>query len=280
MRPTLIDLGWFSLSGYYTMGMLGVIVGFFILDREAKRQGLDQRVAFNAGVYAAIFGYLGARIQHIIFDGFFEIYLQKPIAMLYFWKGGLAFYGAIVLGSAAIVFYLTAAERPVMRYLDLFTLPCALGLVLGRIGCTLNGCCFGTVSDGPLSLTFIVNGLSAKKQFTDTMLASLRDIPYPVIATQPIEAVLGFLLFLGLLLFRKRVTKPGVMFGSWLIGYAIIRFIIEIFRDDERGLFFGGLLSTSQIIAVATIIVGALLIRLPAEDETRPPAGQPAETPR
>ncbi|HSA32594.1 MAG TPA: prolipoprotein diacylglyceryl transferase [bacterium] len=280
MRPTLIDLGWFSLPSYYTMGMLGVIVGFFLLDREAKRQGLDRRVAFNAGVYAAIFGYFGARIQHIIFDGFFEIYLQKPIAMLYFWKGGLAFYGAIVLGSAAIVFYLTAVRRPVMRYLDLFTLPCALGLVLGRIGCTLNGCCFGKVSDGLLSLTFIVNGLSAKKQFTDTMLASLRDIPYPVIATQPIEAVLGFFLFLGLFFARKRVTKPGIMFGSWLIGYAVIRFIIEIFRDDERGLFFSGLLSTSQIIAALTIVLGVLLVLLPAEEERRSPDARPVEIPR
>lgn len=167
-----------------------------------------------------------------------------------------------------------------MRYLDLFTLPCALGLVLGRIGCTLNGCCFGKVSDGPLSLTFIVNGLSAKKQFTDTMLASLRDMPYPVIATQPIEAVLGFSLFLGLFFARKRVTKPGVMFGSWLIGYAIIRFIIEIFRDDERGLFFGGLLSTSQIIAVLTIVLGVLLVLLPAEDERRSSDVQPEEISR
>ncbi len=270
MHPTLLRIGDFALSSYYTMAMLGVIVGFFILDREAKRQGLDRRIAFNAGVYAAIFGYLGARIQHIIFDGFFEIYLQKPIAMLYLWKGGLAFYGAIVLGSAAIVFYLVAAGRPVMRYLDLFTLPCALGLVLGRIGCYLNGCCFGKISAGPLGAEFIKNGLSAKKQFLDTMIANLNDAPYPVIQTQLIEALFGFLLFLFLFFIRRRVTKPGVMFGGWLIGYAVVRFIVEIFRDDDRGLFFGGMLSTSQLIAIATLVLGALLMYLPAEDEKKP----------
>lgn len=279
MHPTLLRIGDFALSSYYTMAMLGVIVGFFILDREAKRQGLDRRIAFNAGVYAAIFGYLGARIQHIIFDGFFEIYLQKPIAMLYLWKGGLAFYGAIVLGSAAIVFYLVAAGRPVMRYLDLFTLPCALGLVLGRIGCYLNGCCFGKISAGPLGAEFIKNGLSAKKQFLDTMIANLNEAPYPVIQTQLIEALFGFLLFLFLFFIRRRVTKPGVMFGGWLIGYAVVRFIVEIFRDDDRGLFFGGMLSTSQLIAVATLVLGALLMYLPAEDEKKPVA-TPAEAPR
>lgn len=278
MHPTLLRIGDFTLSGYYTMAVLGVVIGFFLLDREAKRQGLDRRIAFNAGVYAAIFGYLGARIQHIIFDGFFEIYLQKPIAMLYLWKGGLAFYGAIVLGSAAIVFYLVAAGRPVVRYLDLFTLPCAFGLVMGRIGCYLNGCCFGKISAGPLGAQFITNGLSAKKQFTDTMIANLNDVPYPVIQTQLIEALFGFLLFLFLFFIRRRVKKPGVMFGGWLIGYAVIRFIVEIFRDDDRGLFFGGLLSTSQIIALFTIVLGALLWYLPAEDEKKP-SETPSEGP-
>ncbi|HOW51244.1 MAG TPA: prolipoprotein diacylglyceryl transferase [bacterium] len=280
MRPTLLRIGDLTLSGYYTLAVLGVVIGFFILDREAKRTGLDRRIAFNAGVYAAIFGYLGARIQHIIFDGFFEIYLQKPIAMLYFWKGGLAFYGAIVLGSAAIVFYLVAAGRPVVRYLDLFTLPCALGLVLGRIGCYLNGCCFGKISAGPLGAEFIKNGLSAKKQFTDTMIGSLNDVPYPVIQTQLIEAFFGFLLFLFLFFIRRRVTKPGVMFGGWLIGYAVVRFIVEIFRDDDRGLFFGGLLSTSQIIALFTVVLGALLWYLPAEEEKKPAVTTPSEGPR
>ncbi len=267
MKPTLLDLGWFSLSSYYTMAMIGVIVGFFILDREAVRNRLDRRIAFMAGVYAAIFGYLGARIQHIIFDGFFEIYLQKPIAMLYFWKGGLAFYGAVVFGMAAVVIYLMIKEKPIARYLDLFTLPIALGLVIGRIGCFLNGCCFGKVSADSFAVTFLKNGLSAKKQFTDTMLASLRETPYPVIATQLIEAALGFCLFLALFFTRRRITKPGTLMGLWLVGYAALRTVIEIFRDDDRGLFFNGMLSTSQIIAFCTLVVGVLLIVLPSEPE-------------
>jgi len=267
MKPTLLDLGWFSLSSYYTMAFIGVIVGFFILDREAVRTHLDRKIAFAAGIYAAIFGYLGARIQHIIFDGFFEIYLQRPIAMLYFWKGGLAFYGAVIFGMAAVVTYLSIKCRPIARYLDLFTLPIALGLVIGRIGCFLNGCCFGKISAGSFAVTFIKNGLSAKKQFTDTMLSTLRETPYPVIVTQLIEAALGFLLFLALFFMRRRITKPGVLMGLWLIGYAVIRAVIEIFRDDDRGLFFNGILSTSQIIAFVTFVIGVLLITLPAEPE-------------
>ncbi len=275
MKPTLIDFGWFSLSSYYTMALIGVTVGFFILDREALRQNLERRTALIAGIYAAVFGYLGARIQHIIFDGFFEIYLQRPIAMLYFWKGGLAFYGAVIFGTAAVVLYLAVRQRPIARYLDLFTLPIALGLVIGRIGCFLNGCCFGKISAGPLALSFIKNGLSAKKQFTDTMLASLRETPYPVIATQLIEAALGFALFLVLFFVRRRITKAGVLMGLWLIGYAIILFFIEIFRDDDRGLFFNQMLSTSQIIALFTLIIGALLVILPAEAENLAPNASP-----
>ncbi len=266
MRPTLFSLFGFDMSSYYFMGMLSVIIGMFMTAREADRIKLDRRIALNTALLLCLLGYIGARIQHIIFDGFFEIYLQKPIAILYVWKGGLAFYGAVVFGLLAVVGYLSYKKQVIAAYLDIFTYPLALGIALGRVGCYLNGCCFGKVSTGPLSQTFITNGLSAKKQYLDNMLSSLSQTPYPVINTQLIESTLCFILFFFIFLYlRFRYTKPGTIFGTWLMGYAVIRFIIEIFRDDDRGLFFGNLLSTSQIIALVSGLTGLLLLILPAE---------------
>ncbi len=267
MKPILFHIGSIGISSYYFMGVVGVIVGFILLAKEADRKGLDRRIAVNAATWAAVFGYLGARIMHIIFDGFFEIYLKKPIAMLYFWKGGLAFYGAVIFGLPAIVGYLWKKKQPLVKYLDLFTYPIALGVALGRVGCYLNGCCFGDITSSPCAHSFIKWGLSAKNQFARDMIHNLREVPFPVIPTQLVSFGVNILIFLFLYLFvRKRYTKDGVPFGLWLILYSIFRFTIEFFRADDRGLFFGNTLSTSQLISIVSIVIGILLIYLPAEN--------------
>lgn len=273
MRPNLFEIAGFGVSSYYAIGILAVVIGFFILAREADRIGVDRRIAVNAATIATIFGYIGARIQHIIFDGFFDIYLQKPIAMLYFWKGGLAFYGCVVFGGLTVVGYLQYKKQPIAAYLDLFAYPLALGIALGRVGCYLNGCCFGKISSASYAQTFITDGLSAKKQYIDNILNNLNIAPYPVIPTQLIEFGVNIVIFSFMYFYvRTHYKKDGVPFGIWLVLYSFTRFLIEIFRDDDRGLFFSGLISTSQLIALGCAAFGFALIYLPAEKRERKPA--------
>jgi len=102
MRPTLFHIGDWGVSSYYFMGMVGLIGGFILNYWETKRRGLDLKLSILGAVVTSIMGYIGARAMHIVFDGFLDIYIQKPLAMFAFWKGGLAFYGTVIFGLPVV----------------------------------------------------------------------------------------------------------------------------------------------------------------------------------
>ncbi|MCK5808741.1 prolipoprotein diacylglyceryl transferase [bacterium] len=269
MRPTLFTIFGYSMSSYYFMGIVAMIVGILMMLREVKRLGLDTHLAFRGALLTATIGYLGARVQHIVFDGFFEIYLQKPMAMLNVFNGGLAFYGAVIFGFLTVIAFFSMHKVKVLPYADAFGYSLALGAGFGRVGCYLNGCCFGEISASPLAQRFIPWGLSAKNQLARDIVSTLGSQPYPVFPSQVVSAVANFSIFLVLyLVIRPKHKKAGVPLGSWFMMYSVFRFIIEFFRADARGLFFNGLLSSSQLIAITVFIVGLLLVVLPEDKES------------
>ncbi len=266
MKPTLFNIGSFNVSSYYFMGMVGLVLGIFFALWETKRKGLDMRLSINGIFWVTVMGYIGARAMHIVFDGFLEIYLQKPLAMIAFWRGGLAFYGTIIFGLPTVVWFFRYHKAPLLKYLDIYTYGLALGVGIGRLGCYLNGCCFGDISSSSIATRFIRYGLSAKNQFVRDIILDLRHDPYPVFPSQMISFYANLLIFLFLWVFvRKRYKKDGTIFGLWMILYGIFRFFIEIFRADERGLFFNNLISSSQIIAIISVVVGIAVVLLPNE---------------
>ena len=269
MRPTLFTIFGYSMSSYYFMGIVAMVVGITMMLREVRRLGLDTHLAFRGALLTATIGYLGARVQHIIFDGFFEIYMQKPMAMLNVFNGGLAFYGAVIFGFLTVIIFFSMHKVKVLPYADAFGYSLALGAAFGRVGCYLNGCCFGEISASPLAQRFIPWGLSAKNQLARDIVSTLGSQPYPVFPSQVVSAVSNFLIFLVLyLIIRPRHKKAGVPLGSWFMMYSVFRFFIEFFRADARGLFFNGLLSSSQLIAITVFIVGLLLVVLPEDKES------------
>lgn len=266
MNPVLFRIAGFPVSSYYLMVMLAIVTGFFMVAKESDRLGLERDVTVNAAIVAAIAGVIGARIQHVIFDGFFPVYLQKPLAMFYIWKGGLAVYGGVIFALFLTLVYLHLKKKPLLKYLDMFSYPVALGMAFGRVGCYLNGCCFGKISSSCMGVRFLKWGISAKNQFKRDIILDLSNEPFPVINTQLISVFFNLLIFVFLYFFvRRRYRKSGVPLGTWLVLYSIFRFIIEMFRADDRGMFFNNMLSTSQIVAVLTFAAGILLIFLPSD---------------
>jgi len=269
MKPTLFHLGSWGVSSYYFMGMIGLLGGFIFNYWETKRRGLDIRLSVEGAIWTSLAGYIGARAMHIVFDGFLDIYIQKPLAMFAFWKGGLAFYGTVIFGLPTVVWWFSHHKAPILKYLDNYAYGIAFGVSIGRIGCYLNGCCFGQITASDLSNQFIKYGLSAKNQFARDIVLNLREMPYPVIPSQLISFSVNMLIFLFLWIFvRKKYKKDGTIFGLWMILYGIFRFIIEFFRADDRGLFFNNTLSSSQLIAIIGLVFGLLLIYLPNEQKT------------
>lgn len=168
-------------------------------------------------------------------------YRARPLEMVLFWKGGLAYMGGLAL---AIALCLAAARRhgaPLRDILDVASPAIILGLVFGRIGCFLGGCCYGEVCEpGWWATPPSWYGLPAGQ------------VPrYP---TALLSAGFALLLFFVLRALLARRKAPGEVFLAMLVLYAPGRFLIEALRADPRG---GGLgLSTSQI--------GVLVTGLPA----------------
>jgi phosphatidylglycerol---prolipoprotein diacylglyceryl transferase len=154
--------------------------------------------------------------------------------------GGLSWFGGLFAGTLGGWYYIRKAHLPLYETLDLLAPFAALGQSIGRIGCFLNGCCYGKVSER-FGLYSQVQGLS-------------------LIPTQIYSSILLLAIFIILRLLQERKHSPGRVFASYLILDSIQRFFIEFWRGDHGVLFAG--LNAFQIFSIIALCIGIFLYRL------------------
>jgi phosphatidylglycerol:prolipoprotein diacylglycerol transferase len=189
------------------------------------------------------------------------------LAVVKVWRGGLAYYGGFIFATAFGLYYARKHRLGTWRMADLAAPWIAFGLALTRIGCFLNGCCFGKVTSMPWGVRFPLD--SAVHEFqVDQHLIPPGAPSLPVHPTQLYLAALNLLTFFLLyFFFRKHKRFHGYLFAWLLICKGVFRSLVEIWRDDDRGVLFGWL-STSQILSVPLIALGIyLLVRSRPESE-------------
>jgi phosphatidylglycerol:prolipoprotein diacylglycerol transferase len=176
------------------------------------------------------------------------------------WRGGLAFYGGFIFAALYAVRFLRRRHLSFLKVADLMSPLIALGLFFGRVGCWLNGCCFGKVCDAAWGVVF-PRGSGPWREQLEHGLIHAREAALPVYPAQLWQAALNLAAFAALYFwFRPRKRFDGQVFAWLLILKAVTRSTVEAFRDDERGVFFGGLLSTSQIISGFMVILACVLL--------------------
>jgi phosphatidylglycerol---prolipoprotein diacylglyceryl transferase len=161
MMPVLFKIPFinWAVPGYGLMMMLGFLLGVMWAARRAMRSGANPDVVLNLGFIALIAGILGCRIMYVVhyWKDQFAIYgdpVQVAIAVVDIRKGGLEFYGGFILASICVVAYLVLARHSLRWYMDIVAPSAALGMAFGRMGCFLNGCCYGTTCDLPWKVSF------------------------------------------------------------------------------------------------------------------------------
>lgn len=181
------------------------------------------------------------------------------LASLKLWRGGLAYYGGFIFASAFGLYYARKYRLGMWKMADLAAPWIAMGLALTRLGCFLNGCCFGKPSTLPWAAHFTNNRSLAETQVHAGYIVE-GAATLPVHPTQIYLAALNlltfFILYLGL---RGRKRFHGEVFAWLLICKGVFRSLIEIWRDDERGVLFGWL-STSQMLSVPLVALGIFLL--------------------
>jgi phosphatidylglycerol:prolipoprotein diacylglycerol transferase len=289
-----LELFGYPLPVYSTMLVLGFALATWIGVRWAKRVGVDHEAVIDLGLYALIWGVIGGRILHVVADGFFWDYVNlcldpsqvswnitraecaqaegvwdagegvcRPsgrdcFAWAAFWNGGLAYYGGLAVAAVYCMWFLHKEKLPSWRVADMAGMTVPLGLFFGRLGCFLGGCCFGKVSDHAFALRFPAWSPASRKQWQEGLLDHPSHVSLAVHPTQLYEALGCLLIAAGMMLWlHPRKRFDGQVFLAFLGSYALLRFILEYLRADDRGGLLG--LSTSQLIGVLIIAAAAYL---------------------
>jgi len=186
-------------------------------------------------------------------------HVRDCLRVFKFWYGGLVFYGGLFLAIAVGVWYVRRHRMPAAKVADLAGFAIPLGLVFGRLGCFLAGCCWGrTCANDAFGIAFPPGSAVFDFQVEQGLIRRTAAQTLPVIPTQLFEAAACLAIFAYLYFYRRtRKAFDGQLFYVFMMAYAVARFVIEFWREDPRGDWLG--LSTSQLLGLPLFAVGALL---------------------
>jgi phosphatidylglycerol---prolipoprotein diacylglyceryl transferase len=257
------DLGPFTLHSYGLLLAVAFLTGLYVASRQARKAGLDPNRVADLGVYVLIAGLLGAKLLLVFVD--FRHYREHPEELLSIFQSGGVFYGGLLAAFPVAAWYVRRHNLPGWATADCLAPGVVIGQAIGRLGCFAAGCCFGK----PTSVAW---GVTFKDAYANRYVGTPLDIAlHP---TQIYESLLTLLIFFALLRVAERKRFHGQVTISYVVLYAIARFVVEFFRGDaSRGSVLGGVLSTSQFIALLLLAVAVAITPYLMKRQRIAPAG-------
>ena len=308
MHPDLFHLFGIAFPSYFVLLLSGFLFATAVGAIWAKRIGESPDVIVDLGLAMLLAGVAGARILHVLADGYFWDYVHLctdpskvnwPLdqseclspsydgvwdaatglchpqhvdcfAWAKFWAGGLTYYGGLVGASLAAWFLLRRDKFPFWKAADMAGFAIPLGLAFGRMGCLMAGCCFGATCNLPWAVSFPWKSPASEEQFKDHLLPTARMWSLPVHPTQIYESAASLAIAAACLMWiHPRKRYDGQVFAAFLALYAIARFLLEYLRRDDRGGFLG--LSTSQLLGLAMLAAAGVIHYVRGRSRTTPP---------
>jgi phosphatidylglycerol:prolipoprotein diacylglycerol transferase len=256
------SLGPFTLHTYGVLLAVAFLAGLWVVSRQAKKSGLDPGRVTDLAVWVLIAGLVGAKVLLVAVEGRF--YIKNPREFLSILQSGGVFYGGLMGGIAAAWFCVRRYALPGWQTADVLAPGVIIGQAIGRLGCFAAGCCWGKPAQVPWAVTF-------RDVYASRAVGTPMDTPlHP---TQIYESLGALLIFLGLLWLAPRKRFHGQVVLAYAFAYSGLRFVIEFFRGDpDRGSVFGGVLSTSQLIAILLIAGAGLILPYLAKTQRVSPA--------
>ncbi len=241
-----------TIRWYGLMFAIGFWIGFNLVARMFKHEGAPEKWLGILLLWVAGGTVVGARLGHVFFYQW-DYYSQHPIEILYTWEGGLASHGgAIGVILAVILFSVFTSKRSPLWTFDRLVIAIALVGGLIRIGNLMNSEIYGHATTLPWGFMF-VRSLEWHREYFGQAC-------HP---TQIYEAVCYFALF-GLLMWmywrRGAGERPGLIFGTFLIGIFLPRFFIEFIKNDQVAFEQSMTLNMGQWLSIPFVVLGALLV--------------------
>jgi phosphatidylglycerol:prolipoprotein diacylglycerol transferase len=238
--PVLVQIGPFSVRWYGLMTAIALVVALWLLDRQARAEGLPPDDVIGCAAWAAVTGYIGARLYEVVFS--WDYYGRHWDKILAVWEGGLAIHGGLIVGG--IVGAAVAARRglPVLRTFDLVGPAGAMAQAIGRWGNFFNEEAFGRPTDLPWGL--YISPARRPAEFKDA------ERFHPTFLYESLWDLVVFALLVWWIRPRWHDRPGGVFF--WYIGlYSVGRLFIEALRVDS---FWAGSYRVAQIASFAGIL--------------------------
>jgi phosphatidylglycerol---prolipoprotein diacylglyceryl transferase len=249
VHPIAFQFGALTVTWYGILVAGGFLVALWAASRRAPYGGLAPETILDLGPWLIIGAIVGARLLYVI-TFWREQFAGQPFVQVFMvWHGGLVFYGGLIGATVGSILFARVRKIPLWKMGDVVAPSIPLGAAFGRIGCLLNGCCYGKECHLPWAIHF--------PQAHETY-------PRGVHPTEIYDALWCLVLYFLLVRLYRKKTFDGQVFLASLFGYATFRLLSEFTRGDYPAdqLYFGGHITPAQIISVGIIIVAVVLWRL------------------
>jgi len=259
--PYVVDLGrrtlplvgevHVAIPTYGVLVAIAVVVAWAWYLRNARADGIDPDAAAGVAFWGLVAGILGGKLGLVLVE--LPRFLARPrdLLSLELLQSAGVVWVALLAGLGGFLAAARLRHLPAWELVDAAAVPLPVAQAIGRLGCLAAGCCFGGRCDLPWGIVY----RSATAHARTGVPLGVPLHPAPLY-----EALGNVLLVLPLLLLvRARRRAPGEVFLAWATGYGTLRFLVEFTRGDRvRGLWFGGALSTSQLISLAVVPLAAV----------------------
>lgn len=282
----------------YSFGLMLVIgcwLAIALAKFLARRCGLNPEHFVNVGIIALIAGIVGARLSHVLenFHQYFGAGGEGLWSALNIRSGGLTYYGGVLLATPICIWYALRHKLPILRGMDIIA-PCLMiGLGIGRVGCFLNGCCFGATCDLPIAVTFPYDSPAYETHLDKQLIAEpspellirnplnpldvrwatdadLRANPAlakvarsyrsaPVHASQLYSTLAAGLICLTLVAFFTLNPAPGKVFALMMLMEGVARFTLETLRVEPAVTHVGGYAWSISMVLGASLFAGGIV---------------------
>lgn len=238
MHPVLLRLGPLTLYSYGLAIAAGFLLAVSLAARRARAVGIDPARIQRVAMTALLVGIVGGRAAYIFLN--WDLYRADPLEILRLDHGGLVFYGGLFAGVLAGAAAIRAAGLPLLATLDLLMPPLVVAHAIGRVGCFLNGCCYGKPTALPWGVVF----------------------PPDILHRHPTQLYEAAALA-GIFFLLKRIERRSPPAGTVLLTYGLLyggwRFLAEFLRGDSPPLLMG--LTVFQLASLPLFLsCGCLLL--------------------
>lgn len=271
MRPVLFTIplpviGPLAVKSYGVMLMLAFMVVLCLALWRAKREKVNPNVIWDVWVYALLGGIIGSRALYLLEN--LDRFSGRLLDIFKIWEGGLSFYGGFAVATASIWLILWLRKIAVLKICDILAASLILGMTFGKVGCFLNGCCFGRPTESFIGVSFPAHSPIDSRGNTRMSPAYQWQLQHELITSEatrslrvhPVqlyESAAAIVIFAVLLLFYPHRRRFGEV--AYLLGmvYSAVRFCLEFFREKQIVMLYD--LTPEQVFSIVSFVVFATL---------------------